>query len=118
MNPQELIDLVDDLEAEVNNGGFHQFFNNSSGDNTAETIHALETIGATVMANILRRAASKFPGSMPPKDRSQRLDVLWANFPRADEFSELDTEFFAYPEDLSALVAEYKRRFPGDFKGE
>jgi len=61
MNPQEAIDLVVDLEDEVNNGGFHQFFNNSPGDNTAETVQALEAIGATLVANILTRAAASFP---------------------------------------------------------
>ncbi len=54
MNPIEIVDLVVELEDEVNNGGFHQFFNNSSGDNTAETIQALEAIGATVVAEILK----------------------------------------------------------------
>ena len=117
MNPQEVIDLVVDLEDEVNNGGFHQFFNNSSGDNTAEPIQALEAIGATLVASILTRAASKFPGNMPPKDRSQRLEVLWGSFPKPDEFRALDTEFFAYPEDLSDLVAAYKHRFPDSFSG-
>jgi hypothetical protein len=118
MNPHEIIDLVVELEDEVNNGGFHQFFNNSSGDNTFETIQALEIIGATMVADILRRAAFKFPGNMPPRDRRQRLDLLWANFPRTDEFYELDKEFFAYPEDLSVLIAAYKSRFPDDFRGE
>ena len=118
MNPSEIVDLVLQLEDEVNNGGFHQFFNNSSGNNTAETIQALEAIGATVVADILMRAASKFPNNMPPRDRSQRLEVLRANFPRTDEFKELDTAFFAYPEDLSGLIAAYKRRFPDWFPGE
>src|SRR6266700_7746784 len=112
MNPREVVDFVMQLQDEVSNGGFHQFFNNSSGNNTVDTIQALEAIGATVVAAILRRAASKFPNNTPPRDRRQRLDVLWANFPRTDEFRDLDTEFFAYPEDLSGLIAAYKHRFP------
>jgi hypothetical protein len=115
MDPHEVVDLVIDLEDEVNNGGFHQYFNNSSGDKTAETIEALEAMGAPIVADILRRAAFKFPGHMPPNDRTQRLEVLWSNFPRATEFKELDTQFFAYPEDLSGLIAAYKRRFPDSF---
>ena len=112
MNPSDVVDLVWQLEDEVNNGGFHQFFNNSSGDSTRETIDALEELGAKVFSDILRRAASMFPGSMPPKDRGERLGVLWSKFPRTDEFRDLDTEFLAYPEDLSSLIDAYKRQFP------
>ena len=117
MTSTEISSLVNELEDQVNNGGFHQFFNNSSGDDTAETVEALEAIGAAQVAGILIRAASKFPGNMPPKDRTQRLEVLWGRFPKTDEFGALDAEFFAYPEDLSGLVAAYKHRFPDSFSG-
>jgi hypothetical protein len=40
MSPDEVVDLIGALEGEVNNGGFHQYFYNSAGDNTAETIQA------------------------------------------------------------------------------
>ena len=36
------------------------------------------------------------------------MDLLWNNFPVTDEFSELDAEFFAYPDDLSGLLTRYK----------
>ena len=112
MNPGDVVDLVMELEGEVNNGGLHQFFYNSSGDSTSDTINALESIGATVFADILRRAASKFPGNMPPRDTMQRRALMKEKLPRADEFRDLDKEFLAYPEDLSGLIAAYKRQFP------
>lgn len=115
MDPCTVVDLVLEFEDEVNNGGLHQFFNNSSGDNTADTIGALETIGATAMADILRRAASRFPNGFPPKLRSERLATLWNSFPQTDEFRDLDAEFFAYPDDLSGLIAAYKNQFSDCF---
>ena len=57
----DAVDLIDALEGEVNNGGFHQFFYNSAGDRTTETIQALEIVGAFAMADIVRRAAQMFP---------------------------------------------------------
>ena len=69
MLPEELVDLIGALEREVNNGGFHQYFYNSAGDRTAETIQALEIVGAFRMADIVKRAAQMFPSGMPPKDR-------------------------------------------------
>jgi hypothetical protein len=44
------------FEAELNNGGFDQFFFNSAGDYTSQTIVALERIGASSCAAIVRRA--------------------------------------------------------------
>jgi hypothetical protein len=108
MNSREVQELVEVVEDEVNNGGFHQFFYNNAGDNTEETIQALEAIGATQMADIVRRAAAMFPGGMPPKNRFSRQGVLLENFPRAEAFKSLDDEFFAYPENLTSLLDRYK----------
>ena len=46
MTAAEIQNLVDELEAEINNGGFDQYFFNSAGDKAAEAINALEAIGA------------------------------------------------------------------------
>ena len=108
MPKSEIVRLIQDLEAEVNNGGLDQFFYNSSGDDTAETIQALEAIGAAAMADILRRAAAKFPGKMPPKDRYKRQEVLLQISPEGEAFEELDGEFYGYPDDLAELLAEFK----------
>jgi hypothetical protein len=97
--------LVRELEDEVNNGGFHQFFYNSAGDETAETVDALEIIGADAMADILRRAMERFRDGVVPKERFARQRVL----PEPSSLVDLDMEFYAYPDDLAELLAEYKR---------
>ena len=104
----EVVGLIDALEGEVNNGGFHQYFYNSAGDRTAETIPALEIIGAFAMADIVKRAAQKFPYGMPPKNRFERQDMLLGAYPNAAEFRALDEEFYRYPDNLAALIATYK----------
>lgn len=111
MDSREITALIHALEDEVNNGGFHQFFYNSAGDNTMETIQALEAIGAVTMADIVKRAAAKFPGEMPPKDRFARQDILLESFPQAAAFRELDEEFYDYPDDLSGLLARFRSKF-------
>jgi hypothetical protein len=110
MDRDRVVDLVKGLEDEVNNGGFHQYFNNSSGDDAAETISALQEIGALAMADILRRAIVRFPGRVPPTDRAARLEILRQRFPKTDEFDDLNVEFLAYPDDLSALLAQYESK--------
>jgi hypothetical protein len=60
------------------------------------------------MADIVRRAAARFPGGMPPKDRFARQDLLLETVsPDTKAFRELDEEFYKYPDKLSALVAKY-----------
>lgn len=60
------------FEAELNNGGFDQFFFNSRGNYAAQTIAALERIGASTTANIVKRACAMFPDSTPSPDWSTR----------------------------------------------
>ena len=100
LRPSEIVDLVRWVDAEVNNGGFHQFFNNSSGDKTVETIVALTQIGATKTAGIVRSAAAMFPGGMPPRDRKERIEILWREFPDPRSFYSLNEEFYEYPDGL------------------
>jgi hypothetical protein len=99
--------LIALLQEEINNGGFDQFFFNSAGDETAEIIQALEIIGAKQTIGIFRKAAGKFPGGMPPKDRFARQDVLLEKVsPDGDAFTELDQEFYKDPDNLSALLSK------------
>lgn len=94
MSKQEVVALVDILEMEVNNGGFDQFFFNSSGDRTADTIEALEAIGAQHTASIVKSAASRFPGGMPSVDRNERQEQLEKLSPDANAFEVEDAAFY------------------------
>jgi len=111
MNNEEIAGLVSLLEAEVNNGGFDQFFFNSSGDKTAEIMKALQLIGALTTADNVKRAGAKIPGGMPPKEWAKRQDLLVDEVsPEADAFQEMDREFYSGPENLSDLVNKYITR--------
>ena len=107
METEVVKELIDELESEINNGGFDQFFFNSAGDKVADTISALSSIGAEHTADIVRAACTKFPGGMPPKDREARQEVLEQVSPDSDAFEEEDQAFLEYKDDLSGLVANY-----------
>jgi hypothetical protein len=92
---------------EVNNGGFHQFFYNSTGNETAEIILALETIGARKLAGIIKKAAEKFPGRMPPKNRLARGRLLARIDPEIKIFESLDKKFWSNPDDWEGLLEKY-----------
>ena len=55
LSPEEKVFLhVWELEAEVNNGGFEQYFINSSGGHAAKIAESLEAIGAVQAAAIAK----------------------------------------------------------------
>ena len=95
------------LEAEVNNGGFHQFFLNSSAEIVPHTLHALSVIGAPRTKRLLEEAiAVAFPSGYPadPAD----IQAALADFDDvADELERLDSEFCLYNEPLTDLVNAY-----------
>src|SRR5262245_64943750 len=64
--PMQVALCLHRLESEVNNGGFHQFFFNSSGEIVPETLEALAAIGAPKTRSLLERAVTiAFPGGYP-----------------------------------------------------
>lgn len=92
------------LEMEVNNGGFSQFFDNSSGDFSNELVDAFTTIGANKTAAICQKAIDAF-GRDIPVDRDERQEML--DELESEEFEEAlgecDDAFFAYEDDLNKL---------------
>src|SRR5262249_4482588 len=100
-----------ELEAEVNNGGFHQYYFNDGGDRAAEAVEALETIGAARTAGVVTRANALFGMPGPPRDRNKRQEQLEAlsetNLAAMDE---IDGQFYKYEENLAALLSAFVRQ--------
>jgi hypothetical protein len=98
------------LETEVNNGGFDQYFFNSSGDYAIDTPAMLEEIGAHHTAQIVKEAISIFPGGAPSRDREERLKMYELI---SDEISrrlnELDSKFYEYKDPLEDLQVSYMK---------
>ncbi len=63
------------FQAEVDNGGISQFFFNSAGDQSRETVAALTKIDAE-SARILSEALSCFPNGIAPRDRQARNNLM------------------------------------------
>ncbi len=71
---------------------------------------ALEAIGAGTTAEIVRRAANKFPDGRPPKDWSARHEILLQISSHADALKDLGSEFYQPSKDLAGLLAKYRLR--------
>lgn len=104
------------LEAEVNNGGFDQYFYNSGGDHALETIRGLKAIGADKTAKLLQEAMNQFPNGEVPKYREIRISTLEKIRPESEKvFEKLDDAFYTYVDDLNTLNMEYIRNHKNHF---
>jgi hypothetical protein len=95
------------LEAEVNNGGFHQYYFNSAGDWAHYAPVALRAIGAHTMADIVEHANALFGSNGPPRERAARQTVLLAFADGDARWGALDAQFWTYPDDVATLLQEF-----------
>jgi hypothetical protein len=106
------------LEGEVCNGGFDQYFSNSSGDYYSLALDGLVKIEATQSIQILREAARVLFGSSgPPADRSERWRItnsrvrrladLVTRHHRSAELERLDKRFWGDPDQIADRLTAY-----------
>ena len=122
---QRVLLIIENLEREVNNGGFHQFYWNSSGDYAMETVTALKQIGATKTAGVVKKANDQFPNGAVPEDRDKRGEILDLISEKSSEYwNTLDTKFYGPNkesgeweiDDLPNLLIKFIKANKGDFK--
>ncbi|MGP0017279.1 MAG: DUF4375 domain-containing protein [Candidatus Sulfotelmatobacter sp.] len=84
------------LESEVNNGGFEQYFWNSSCTLVGVTLEAYRAIGARTYVDFIQRALA-IVGSDRWTTRRQRFNGDWRTYKRAcpPALDALDNEFYA-----------------------
>ena len=105
---EQLLRIIDTLEAEVKNGGFYQYFHNSGGEHAQRAPEAYGIIGAHAVADIVRRANAEAFGGPTPVDRMKRIGVLDALGKKSiDALEKLDDEFYIY----SDYIAQHRRAY-------
>ena len=90
--------ILNDLEGEVNNGGFDQFFLNTGGKYNDSLIKALTAVNAPETAAICAKALDIISRGLLEDQESDLLD------------KECDTPFYERSENLTSLIAEYARK--------
>jgi hypothetical protein len=110
LSPHEKVfQCVWGLGAEVNNGGFNQYYFNSAGDHAAETVKSLEVIGANQTANLVRRANMLFGEAGPSPDRFKRQKELFAleDAGKSKDMESFTKEFLKYNDPVGKLLETY-----------
>lgn len=107
--PEQVFLLIWELESEVNNGGFHQYFYNSSGALAPNVVSALKTVGAEATADMAQRALNAVGNAITSwsndADRQASLNRLSSGTRQILE--NLDQEYYKCPEDLTPLLYKY-----------
>jgi hypothetical protein len=113
--PQRYVLVVEDFEAEINNGGFDQYFVNSAGNHAMTCVKALEEIGADDALDLLKQAIAVFPEGKVPADREERfalLEKIWEKQESEEApgaWEHLDNRYYEIGIDLGSLMMKYVR---------
>ena len=114
--PQKVFSAIWDVESEVNNGGFSQYFFNNSNESAPFVVQALETIGAPKTASICGRAiAAAFPAGLPTDPEAIRSAAADFSDEILKVLDALDREFYAYPHNLTDLLFAFVSEHPEEF---
>jgi Domain of unknown function (DUF4375) len=116
--PRQSIYLIWLLEAEVNNGGYNQFYFNSSGQYYKLLPGALKLIGADKFAELTERANSVF--EKENNKIKQHQDGTIEGFSKSyddNPLNKFDAEFYLLyeREDLQKLQIDYIRKYKEEF---
>ena len=105
------------VDGEVNNGGFNQFFWNSSSDYVEEASEGYRLIGAYEHLRLLDEAVERFEQhfeTLRPFYERSTIEAFSESY-REDLFRDLDGRF--YELDSYGLIATYIRSHPAEFVG-
>jgi hypothetical protein len=102
---EQLLVVIWGLEADVNNGGFNQYYFNSYGNFARLASPMLRQIGANHMAQIVEEANALFGPAGPAQDQDDRQRALEAM--DEESWDPLDHRFWAYPDNVSELLGKH-----------
>ena len=115
---RQAIYMIWELEGEVNNGGYNQFYFNSSGQFYKHLPNALKFVGANRFADLTQRANVTFEKENPKI--TQRQDGTIEGFRESYEnnpLNKFDDEFFNLynKEDLQKIQVDFIRKHKIEF---
>lgn len=112
--PQLYYFVLWELDAEVRNGGFSQYYFNSSGELAIYAVEAAEAVGASKLAGIIQKANDLFGKKGPDADRIKRMEQL--SKVELKVLEALDSQYYKCSERLSELLPRFAASHAEVFK--
>lgn len=110
---EQNLHLVLELESEVGNGGFDQYFFNTSGNCAARTRTAIAEIGLSELQPLYERALAPFPNATPAEDRGERWQQMENMSEGARDWDAIDRGFYQIR--TAETLTQYVRDNLSDF---
>lgn len=119
--PEQIYFAVTVLEGDVYNGGFDQYFSNSSGDYYYLAVDGLADLGAQSSLSLIKEAAGTIFGKRgPPVGRTERCQIMAAKTRRLSEFltrnrqasqlERLNKQFWEDADQLGGRLSAYAKQ--------
>jgi hypothetical protein len=108
------------VEAEVNNGGFNQYFWNPAGEFAAEAVEGFDLIGAPALARLTERAIAIRAKDEARMEQFKARDSIkaFSESYEGNPLNELDDEFYKLEENFSQTRVRFIRKNPELFRGQ
>lgn len=106
---EQVIVAVEALEREVNNGGYSQFFLNSSNKYAPIIVDALQRIGCQEAARLTKRAFD-IVGVPTPHSHSYQDSIAELSPEQVDALGRCDVEYYRVVGDLAYPLFQYIKR--------
>jgi len=96
------------MTMQVNNGGFYQFFYNSSGQFAYDLVSALEAVGSTEFKSLAQKALDIFGeiASLDESSMQEHLDILTED-DELQPWDDIDDQYYECGEQIESLTIEY-----------
>lgn len=105
--PERDVLAIEALEREVNNGGYSQFFINSSNEFASAVVDALRRIGCPATAEITQRALDTLPPGTSLDPDTLSAVMATDDSGRDERLEECDREYFDSREDIATALLQY-----------
>lgn len=106
--PEKVFVCVWGLESEVNNGGFNQYYFNSSGDHAVDAEDSFRAIGAKHTAELVKQANNLFGPSGPSPNRAVRQEQLDSlSNAQTKKMIDVEEKFLKNEDKLRQLIEAY-----------
>ena len=103
------------LDAEVENGGFIQFYFNKTDYYLPSILEGLKFIGDEEMLQLVSEAEELYQKDAKSFNRTKTTEGFSKLYAKIPEFENLDDRYYELRDKTIALIVAYFRRSPGEF---
>jgi hypothetical protein len=103
------------LDAEVENGGFIQFYHNKTDHYLPSIIEGLRFLKDKQMIDLIEEAEDIFQRNVKLFEKAKTIESFSKLYEKLKEFSELDTRYYKLREKTIALIENYIKENPKEF---